>query len=341
MNDKVLSFGEILLRICPDLSTDWVDKAVLPFYVGGAELNVASALALWGVPSSYLSAMPANELSTGILDNLKAKGVLVDQVILQGDRLGIYYLPKGKDVKHAGVIYDRGNSSFAQLKPEDINWDTVFDGVGWFHFSAICPAISQDVADLCLEALKAASHRGIFISLDLNYRSKLWKYGLEPIEVMPELASYCDLIMGNVWAAQRMLGISLYPELAEALPAYPKDILVDQAKITSEALIGRYDKCQYVANTFRFDYEAQGVQYFTTLYKDGELEVSAEYVASEIVDKVGSGDCFMAGLIYGVYHELGLKETLEFATAAAFDKLFVASDATNSSVADVQKRIKK
>lgn len=339
MNGKILSFGEILLRICPDLSNDWVESGSLPFYVGGAELNVASALALWGLPSAYLSAMPQNDVTGSILGYLRNKHIEIDNMLLQGDRLGLYYLPKGKDLKHAGVIYDRANSSFANLQPSDMDWDVIFDGVSWFHFSAICPAISQDMANICLDALKEANHRGIFVSLDLNYRSKLWKYGKEPIAVMPELAAYADLIMGNVWAAQQMLGTALYPELRESKSSYPRTLLTEQARETSVELMSKFEKCSFVANTFRFDYLEKGIQYFTTIFAEGQLLQSDDYVAPEIVDKVGSGDCFMAGLIYGLYQQIGLHDTLDFATAAAFDKLFIPSDATHSTVADIQKRI--
>lgn len=341
MKGKVLSFGELLLRVCPDLSTDWIASNALPFYVGGAELNVASALALWEIPSGYLSAMPDNAISEGVFAYLKNNHIDVDSILLQGDRLGLYYLPKGKDLKHAGVIYDRANSSFASLKRSDVDWDSVFEGVSWFHYSAICPAIGQGIADICLDAVQAAARRGIFISLDLNYRSKLWKYGKQPLEVMPELADYADLIMGNVWAAQQMLGASLDPELQEPKPSYPREILLNQARTSSEELISKFPKCKFVANTFRFDYKGSGIQYFTSLYNAGALVVSEEYTSDEIVDKVGSGDCFMAGLIYGLYKENGLPDTLEFATAAAFDKLFIASDATHSTVADIEKRIKR
>lgn len=156
---KVLNFGELLLRICPDMRTDWVAANQLPFYVGGAELNVASALALWDIPSAYLSALPDNAIARGIIDYLNKKEIDTSRVIYQGQRLGLYFLPKGKDLKNAGVIYDRADSAYAQLQPGQINWDQVFDGIGWFHFSAICPAISQPVADVCLEALQAAPPR--------------------------------------------------------------------------------------------------------------------------------------------------------------------------------------
>ncbi|MFD2554009.1 sugar kinase [Sphingobacterium tabacisoli] len=341
MNGKILNFGEILLRICPDLSQDWVGAGALPFFVGGAELNVASALATWGLPSAYLSAMPQNDITLGILEHLKGRKVDLDHMLLQGNRLGLYYLPKGKDVKHAGVIYDRADSAFANLSRSDMDWPSIFKGVSWFHFSAICPAISQEMADICLDAVKEAKRQNIFVSLDLNYRSKLWKYGKQPIEVMPDLAVYSDLIMGNVWAAQQMLGTSLVPELKEVKESYARGVLEEQAKKTSLELVSRFEKCKFVANTFRFDYLEKGIQYFTTLFGEEQLLISEEYRAEEILDKVGSGDCFMAGLIYGLYQEIGMRDTLEFATAAAFDKLFIASDATESSVAGIQKRIKR
>ncbi|RYE02792.1 MAG: sugar kinase, partial [Sphingobacteriaceae bacterium] len=256
-------------------------------------------------------------------------------VLFQGNRIGTYYLPKGKDLKNAGVIYDRNYSSFAELQPETIDWDVVFNGVSWLHFSAICPAVNQNVADVCLEALKAASAKNIFISLDLNYRAKLWKYGKYPSEIMPELAQYCDLIMGNIWAANQMLGTDLDEDVQET---GTKENYLNHAQKTSEAIINAYPKCKYVANTFRFG--DPGIEYYTTLFTNGKLEVSQEYRAARIVDKVGSGDCFMAGLIYGLYKKIPVKEALAFATAAAYSKLFIESDATTMSADEVLKTIK-
>ena len=335
---KVLSFGEILFRICPDLEGGWLKENKLPFYIGGAELNVATALALWGLPSAYLSAMPDNSITREIEQELQNKNIDVSKMLFQGERLGLYYLPKGRDLKHAGVIYDRANSSYATLSVGQIDWDKVFEGVTWFHFSAICPAISQSVAEICLEAVKKAAARNIIVSLDLNFRSKLWKYGKEPIDVMPELAEYCDLIMGNIWAAQNMLGIPLHPNVQKD-GEYEKEILLKQALDTSKSITEKFAKCKAVANTFRFD-KGNGINYYTTLYVDDQLTVSSEYVADQILDKVGSGDCFMAGLIYGFYNQLSPKKILSFATAAAIDKLFIPSDATTSSVANIKKRLR-
>ncbi|AKQ45064.1 carbohydrate kinase [Rufibacter radiotolerans] len=335
---KVLSFGELLLRIVPDTEGKWLQENSLPFFVGGAELNVASALALWGVPTSYFTALPDNLLSKQLIGYLQELGIGTESIPIQGDRIGLYYLPKGQDVKNAGVIYDRAGSSFAGLTPGSIDWDSVFEGVDWFHFSAICPAINQNVADVCAEALKVASYKNIQISLDLNYRAKLWKYGKDPVEVMPALAAHCDLIMGNVWAANKMLGMPLQEELVQDIE---KEKLLQHAQLTSEEILRAFPKCKTVANTFRFDHGAKGIRYFTTLYTHRELLVSQEYVVNEILDKVGSGDCFMAGLIYGFHQGHSPKQTLEFATAAAFKKLFILSDATTSTVAEIEETIQE
>jgi 2-dehydro-3-deoxygluconokinase len=332
----VLSFGELLLRIAPDAGGNWLNDNTLPTYIGGAELNVATALALWDVPSRYITALPNNGLSEQIIAYLNKKNINTSSVYYHGDRIGLYFLTKGKDLKHDALIYDRANSAFAGLKPGMIDWDKVLDGVSWFHFSAICPAISQQVADVCLEALEAASAKGITISVDLNYRSKLWQYGKQPQDVMPALAKYCDVIMGNIWAAEKMLGIEVFGDIHES---GQKSIYLKEALSSSERVIGQFPKCKAVANTFRFD-EADDIKYYTALFIDGTFNTSHEYCTTTIVDKVGTGDCFMAGLIYGFYNNQPAQQTLDFATAAAFSKLFIASDATTNSVEEIIGAIK-
>ena len=332
---RVLSFGELLLRISPDVDGAWLHNNKLPFYIGGAECNVATALALWGIPTEYLTALPANFLSDQVVGYLQEKNIATDKIIYSGERIGLYYLHQGKDLKSAGVIYDRQHSAYAGLKPGTINWDEIFADVSWFHFSAICPAINQQVADVCLEALKVAAEKNIFVSLDLNYRAKLWQYGKNAEEVMPALAQYCNLIMGNIWAAEKMLGINLNED---AIANRDKESLLNQATATSVAIQQQFPRCEIVANTFRFD-QGQGIKYYTTLYQQGELICSQEYHSDTIVDKIGSGDCFMAGLIYGFNKQLNPADTLEFATAAAFQKLFIQSDATTSTVEAIQNTI--
>ncbi|MFT4203903.1 MAG: sugar kinase [Chitinophagaceae bacterium] len=335
--NKVLSFGEMLLRIGLDADGEWISSNTFNFYIGGAELNVATALALWDVPSAYMSAIPDNSMCHEIVQELERQKIDMAKMVFDGERLGLYYLTKGKDLKNAGVIYDRANSSFATLDRRKINWDKVFEDISWFHFSAICPALNQNVADICLDAVKAAAAKGIFISLDLNYRAKLWKYGKTPKEIMPALAAYCNLIMGNIWAANQMLGMRI-EEFFLKPNAYSKEHLLHQAIHTSEEIISTFDKCTIVANTFRFD-QGNGIHYYSSLYSNKALKVSHTWEKETILNRVGSGDCFMAGLIYGYYNELSEEETLEFATAAAVDKLDIIGDATTSTVEQIKNKI--
>jgi 2-dehydro-3-deoxygluconokinase len=256
-------------------------------------------------------------------------------VVYQGQRLGLYFLPKGKDLKNAGVIYDRDGSAFAGLVPGSLDWDRLLKGVSWLHFSAISPALNKNVAAVCEEALRAAEARGISISVDMNYRAKLWQYGSSPSAVMPGLVKYCNVVMGNLWATEKMLGIPV--DAGEINEKSKQEDYLRHARATSEKIMERFPKVNLVANTFRFDKGATGIHYYTTLFSGEELYHSSSYEAEKILDKVGSGDCFMAGLIHGLYRKQPLQETLEFATAAAFQKLFIASDATDQKVVDIEK----
>jgi 2-dehydro-3-deoxygluconokinase len=331
---RVLSFGEILLRLSPDVNGKWIGNHTIPAYIGGAELNVAHALARWNIPVSYCSAAPSNYLSDAILENLEGHGIDTSRMIRSGDRIGIYYLAQGTDLKNAGVIYDRAGSSTAVLQPGQVNWDEVLRDISWFHFSAISPAISENLAAVCEEALKAAKEKNITVSVDLNYRAKLWKWGKEPHEVMPTLIRYCDIVMGNIWAIERMAGIQLPVNFTTE-----KDSCLHQAEISSAALTKQFPSCKHVANTFRFD-EGSALKYYSTLYSKNGLTVSGEHNVSDIIDKVGSGDCFMAALVYGFTNGLNEQDTLEFATAAAVDKMYVLGDATTSSPGKINERIK-
>lgn len=319
----ILCFGELLLRLSPDTAGNWLNTNRMPVYVGGAELNVATALAMWKLPVRYFTALPENFVSKQILAHIAQKKIDSSPVHFSGTRIGTYYLPEGTDMKNAGVIYDRALSAFATLAPGIIQWDKILEGVSWLHFSAICPALSIEAADLCTEMLQAAVSKNITISIDLNYRSKLWQYGNRPDEIMPGLAKYCDIIMGNVWAAQMMLAIPIDEQLIQK---GEKDAYLRQAEESSALILKEYPRCKAVFNTFRFD-NNQKLEYYTTLYTSDKLYVSQEYQTTEVVDKVGSGDCFMAGIIYGYYNNFPVQNLLEFATKAAYRKLFIKGDA--------------
>lgn len=338
---KICCFGELLLRFSPKAEGAWIQNAAMPVFVGGAELNVATALANWGLNASYFTALPDNSLATDIKNYIQSKGINTDSINTSGERIGTYYLPQGSDLKNAGVIYDRAYSSFASLKVGQIDWKSVLKDVSWFHFSAISPALNQDAADVCLEVLQVASEMNITISVDLNYRAKLWKYGKKPVEIMPTLAQYCDVIMGNIWAANTLLGIEIDPLLLASTAKVPDYDYLQHGKATSEAIQKTFPKCKFVANTYRFDYQTTGIEYYTSLFTEGEQFVSPLFYAESVADKIGSGDCFMGGLIYGLSQAHHPQTVINYASAAAYGKLQEYGDATQQSVSQVEAILEK
>jgi 2-dehydro-3-deoxygluconokinase len=334
----VFCFGELLLRMSPVLNRAWIQTNSMPVYVGGAELNVATALARWGVPARYSTALPDNYLSKEICDEIQSKKIDTSAIHYSGSRVGLYYLPQGADMKNAGVIYDRAHSSFADLQPGMIDWDTVLKDVSWFHFSAISPALNENVVAVCKEGAAAAAAKGITVSVDLNYRAKLWQYGKKPAAVMPDLAQYCDVIMGNIWAANNLLGIPVDPNIH--INGHKEDFLAHAQK-TSETIQQQYPRCKVVANTFRFDHGDGGILYYAALYTAGKLYNTAELIANKIIDKVGSGDCFMAGLIYGLYHQHPAQQVIDVAARAAFGKLMEKGDATSQDMETIIAQLSK
>lgn len=320
----------------PELGRKWIHDASMPVYVGGAELNVASALSRWGLPVSYCTTLPDNYLSKEILDELHAKRIDTHPVHFSGQRIGLYFLPQGADLKHAGVIYDRAGSSFYELRPGVIDWDKALQHASWFHFSAISPALNDQVAAVCREGLEAARKKNLRISVDLNYRAKLWQYGKIPLQVMPGLAAYADVIMGNIWAANSLLGIPVDGHLHASTT---REHYLEHATTTAQAIQRQFPQCKAVANTFRFDRKEGGIEYYASLYMSGETYHSPRFVADEILNKVGSGDCFMAGLIYGLYDELLPEDVIAFAASAAFGKLQEPGDATQQDVNTIRLRI--
>lgn len=332
---KVFSFGELLLRMSPELGGQWIQHNRMPVYVGGAELNVATALAKWDVPVKYCSALPDNIMSKEILEELRNRDIDTSSIKLQGNRIGVYYLPQGLDLKNAGVIYDRAQSSFSELKPGMIDWDRELDDCNWFHFSAISPALNNNLAAVCKEALEAAERKKLKISIDLNYRSKLWKYGKSPLDIMPSLVNHCDVVMGNIWSAHDLLGIAIDDDINKK---GDKAGYLAHSSSTARELMNKFPKCGVVANTFRFD-AGEGIVYYAALEVKGSQFVSPEFAATKVIDKVGSGDCFMAGLIYGLYNGNEHQELISFAAAAAFGKLQEMGDSTSQEIKSIKKTI--
>ncbi len=328
MKKKILCFGELLLRISPAVSADLMEKQPMMLYMGGAEANVATALAGWDVPVKYCTALPENFMSRHVISYLEYKGIYTSSILHHGHRIGLYYLERGADLK-GNVVYDRDGSSFSQLIPGMIDWDKMLQDVSWFNFSAISPALNQNVADVCLEAVQAAHKRGITVSLDLNYRSRLWKYGKQPVEIMPAMTEYCDVVMGNIWSAHILLGTDIDENIHDKKD---KQNYLNHAVATSRQIMEKFPNCKVVANTFRFDGNEDDVNYYTCLYTDGQLFQSPEYSCRGVIDRSGSGDCFMAGLIYGLSNKHDHQQVLNFATAAAFGKLQEQGDSTGQDV---------
>lgn len=334
LKKKVLCFGELLLRISPAPNDEVLDKHPMLLYMGGAEANVATALAGWNVPVKYCTVLPDNFMSHHVLDYLEYKGIFTSSVVFAGNRIGLYYLERGADLK-GSMVYDRDNSSFSQLKRGMIDWDKVLRDVDWFNFTAISPALNENVADVCLEALEAAAHKKITISVDLNYRARLWKYGKQPVDIMPQLVEYCDVVMGNIWSANSLLGTTIDEHIHDKKS---KQNYIAHAQATAEEIIQRFPKVKTVANTFRFDGEANHILYYTHLYNEGSHFQSADFTCKGVVDRSGSGDCFMAGLIYGLYNQNPSQEILDYATAAAFGKLQEYGDSTGQDIISVKKK---
>jgi 2-dehydro-3-deoxygluconokinase len=334
---KILCFGELLLRFSPAAGGQWLKSADLPVYLGGAELNVARALANWGLPVSYCTALPDNFLSRDILDVLKAKQINTETILFSGERIGSYWLAQGTDLKNQSVIYDRDHSAFGDLKKGTIDWEHILQDVSWLHFSAISPALNEYVAAVCLEAVQAASKRNINISIDLNHRPKLWKQR-NPHDVMSSLLPYCDVVMGNIWSAHDLLGIPLDQQL---ILAKDKSAYLQHAHQTSVRILKRFARVKTVACTFRFEEGGKGILYYGSLYSAHQWADSSVYRSERVIDKVGTGDCFMAGLIYGLYKHLREPEIVQFAAAAGFGKFFERGDATSQDLRSILDRIKE
>lgn len=324
MKQSVFCFGELLLRMSPELGRQWIEHTSMPIYVGGAELNVSNALAKWGLPVKYGTALPDHYLSREITAELQEKKINTSAIHFSGERIGIYYLPLGTDLKSAGVIYDRAGSSFAELRPGMVNWDEALKDCTWFHFSAINPALNQHAAAVCKEAVEAAAEKGLTISVDLNYRSKLWKYGKLPKDILPELVEHCHIIMGNIWSAESLLGIEAIIKDSENKT---REALTQAALDSMQQIQDQFTRASYFAYTFRLPKE-----YWALLKHGDEHYISKSMPTKEVADKAGSGDCFMAGIIYGIYHQHRLQQTIDFAAAAASGKLMEKGDATCQTV---------
>ena len=326
---KILSFGELLLRLSSSGGSFLGEAGQVAVFPGGSEANVAASLGQWGIPCSFLSRIPDNDLTAQALLTLEKLGVDVSPSLLEGDRIGLYFLLSANGLTKGEVIYDRKYSSFSQLEPGKIDWERVLEGYTWFHWSALTPALNAPLAAVCAEALTVAKRKGLCVSVDLNYRNRLWNYGKDPIDVMPPLLSHCDVVMGNIWAASKMLGTSVLETLGRDTSP---DVYFEHARESAQEVFRLLPECRHVAYTFRFmDTATHNLLYGTYHTREADY-LSSIHETNEVVDRIGSGDAFMAGLIYALVSEKSGQEVIDTATAAGFKKLFVKGDFGNGDI---------
>lgn len=332
---KVVTFGEIMLRLAPPGFLRFSQTNSFDIIYGGGESNVAVSLANYGIPVSFVTRLPKNDIGECALMEMRKRGVGVDDIIFGGDRLGIYFLETGAVSRGSKVIYDRAHSSIAEIKSDMIDWEKVFEGAGWFHWTGITPAISQGAADVCLEAVQKASEMGITVSTDLNYRAKLWKYGVEPEEIMTELTSYCDIILGNEEDAEKHFGIK--PEGLD-ITTQGHDVKAEAFLSVCQQMMEKFPRAKKVITTLRGSLSASHNTWAGVMYDGKTLFESPQYQITHIVDRVGGGDSFMGGLIYGLltYPEDD-QNALNFAVAASCLKHTIKGDANLVTVEEVQK----
>jgi len=327
---RYVTFGEIMLRLKPPGVERFFQSPVLEATFGGGEANVATALARFGCDSAFVSVIPANPVGDACVAELRRHGITTSLVVRKGGRLGIYFIEQGANQRPSVVIYDRTGSAISEARPGDIDWDAAFKGASWFHLTGITPAISQNAAELSLEAVRAAKARGLTVSCDLNYRKNLWKYGRSAPEVMGELMKSADVAIANEEDCQNALGISL-------------DIDVESGKLQPEHYRGlaervraAYPSLKQVAITLRESNSANDNGWSAVLHTGREFLVSRRYAITDIVDRVGTGDTFAAGLIYGLTNLAAPRDALEFAVAASCLKHSICGDLPLLSVAEVK-----
>ena len=334
---KVVTFGEIMLRLSPPGFLRFSQTNTLDVVYGGGESNVAVSLANYGVPVDFVTRLPKNDIGACAFMEMRKRGVGVDKIIYGGDRLGIYFLETGAVSRGSKVVYDRANSAISEIKPGMIDWASVFEDVAWFHWTGITPAISQGAADVCLEAVKMANKLGITLSTDLNYRAKLWNYCEDQHReaVMTELTSYCDIVLGNEEDAEMHFGIK--PD-GIAVQTQGHAVKAEAFLSVCKQMMEKFPQAKKVITTLRGSISASHNTWAGVLYDGKKMYETRQYQITDIVDRVGGGDSFMGGLIYGLLkYPKDDQNALNFAVAASCLKHTVKGDANLVTIAEVEK----
>lgn len=329
MSTTVVTLGEIMLRLKSPGFERLLQRPELEATFGGGEANVAVSLAGYGLEARFVSAVPANPVGDACITELRRRGVDTTHIRRQGERLGVYFLEAGANQRPSKVLYDRSHSAIAEARPEDIDLDRAFEGADWFHISGITPAISESAAEISIAAVRRAAERGLTVSCDLNYRKKLWNYGKTPAAVMGEIIPHVDVAIGNEEDFQKSLGVEM--------PGAVESGELDREAYAEMAaqVLGAHGKLGKVAVTLRESRSASHNGWSAMLASRQDTRFSRHYEITDIVDRVGAGDAFAAGLIYGLSALPGDAEALEFATAASCLKHSIPGDFALLSVGEV------
>ena len=327
---RYVTFGEIMLRLKPPGCERLLQSPLLEASFGGGEANVAVGLARFGMDVAYVSVIPENAIGDACIGELRKQGIDTSLIVRKGKRLGMYFLEPGANQRPSKVIYDRDNSAIAEAQSGDLDWDTIFDGAAWFHITGITPALSLSAAELSLEAVKKAKEKGVTVSCDLNFRKKLWQYGKSAPEVMGELVQYVDIAVANEEDCQQSLGIEVEIDVESGR------LEPEKYRGLTEKVLSLFPNMEKIAITLRESYSADYNGWSAVLNTGDEFLVSRKYEIHDIVDRVGSGDTFAAGLIYGLSSLANDREALDFAVAASCLKHSIPGDLPLLSVDEVK-----
>ncbi|MGN0980442.1 MAG: PfkB family carbohydrate kinase [Candidatus Avoscillospira sp.] len=328
---KVLTFGEIMLRLRAPGHERFFQSNLMEATFGGGEANVAVSLANYGMDAQFCTVLPDNTIGDACVAELRRFGVDVSKIQRGPGRMGIYFLESGANQLPSKVVYDRAYSAMALAKPGDLDWDKAFDGVDWFHITGITPAISETAMLLSLESVKAAKAKGITVSCDLNYRKNLWKYGKKAAEVMRELANYVDVAVANEEDVQKSL------EITADVNVESGELDREKYRALGDKVLAAYPNMKMIAITLRESHSADWNGWAACLNDGTHFYVSRKYEIRDIIDRVGGGDSFAGGLIYGLNAYADKQQALEFAVAASCLKHSILGDFNRVSVSDVEK----
>lgn len=332
--NRVVTFGEIMLRLKPPGFERLMQSPVLEATFGGAEANVAVSVAQYGMPVSFVTALPQNPLGDSAIQSVRSFGVDTSFVSRKGDRVGIYFLETGANQRPSRVTYDRGGSSIAAAERGDFDWNGIFERAAWFHVSGVTPAISQNAADLTLDAVVAARTGGLTVSCDYNFRKNLWKYGKKAPEVMREIVKHVNVGIANEEDCEKALGIRSDVDVESG------QLDVERYRRIAESVFDAFPNLEKQVITLRESHSADHNGWSAVLYNGRELLQSRSYDITDIVDRVGAGDSFAAGLIYGLTTYGDDQQALEFATAASCLKHSIPGDFNRVGVGEVEALMK-